>query len=69
YGSIRPLDPDAVVGAVHRWWWNHLCGFWELDQHYNRGNTRCDHFFTGNSALVAWWSNHHEDVRTAFTKL
>jgi Ser/Thr protein kinase RdoA (MazF antagonist) len=69
YRSLYSVSPDALVAAVHHWWWNHLCGLWELRRHYQDGDRRCDTFFVRNSALVAWWSNHHEDVRTAFTRL
>ncbi len=66
YRTVRPADPSHLADAVLRWWWNHLCGLWPLDRHYDKDDPTCDRFFLANSALLAWWQGRHDEIVDAF---
>ncbi|WP_345482832.1 phosphotransferase [Actinopolymorpha pittospori] len=68
YRATRPVTEAQLVDAVHRWWWDYLCGLWPLDWHYDHGDTSCDQFFLAASALLSWWYDHHDAAIESFTR-
>ncbi|MDQ3762870.1 MAG: phosphotransferase [Actinomycetota bacterium] len=66
YRGLIPLPEASLAEAVHRLWWERVCDFWQLTWHYEKANTSCDHLFVSASALLAWWSEHHDGVCSAF---
>ncbi len=68
YRAARTLTDDQLRDAVHRLWWERVCNdLWHLRLHYDNGDASCDHLFWSASALLAWWTDHREDVAAAFT--
>lgn len=67
YRELIPLSRTSLAQAVHRLWWERVCDFWQLRWHYEKADASCDHLFVSASALLAWWSEHRDDVRSAFT--
>jgi Ser/Thr protein kinase RdoA (MazF antagonist) len=68
YRETRSVTDAQLLDAVHRWWWDYLCGIWPLDWHYDHGDTSCDRFFFASSALLTWWREHDAAVFESFTR-
>lgn len=66
YQRVMGLEPAEVVEVANRLWWVRLNDLWMLQWHYQRGDTTCDHLFAGAASLVAWWTEHRQDVEAAF---
>ncbi|MFD8560559.1 phosphotransferase enzyme family protein [Streptosporangium canum] len=67
YRAVVPVGDEQVVAAVRRLWWERVCDLWQLNWHYERHDTSCDHLFISASAMLEWWSTHLELMEQAFT--
>jgi hypothetical protein len=66
YGTVVPPNQDEIADAVVRLWWKRNFDFWQLDFHYDRGDTSCDDLFLSGEATMQWWTDHREEVLHAF---
>lgn len=66
YRAVVPVTDEQLDDAQHRRWWEKLCGFWPLSDHYDKGNSTCDHLFVEETARLPWWCARRGDVRQAF---
>ena len=66
YRRAASAGPGELSAAVHRVWWERLNDFWMLCWRYQLGDRRTDWQFPAASALVAWWCEQYEAVRSAF---
>ncbi|WP_123605305.1 phosphotransferase [Micromonospora sp. Llam0] len=67
YRSRRELSDEALADAVHRLWWERVCGTWQLRRRYEHADTSCDHLFRSAEGLLSWWTGHRPQVSAAFT--
>ncbi|MFG1876480.1 hypothetical protein ACGFIV_16730 [Sphaerisporangium sp. NPDC049003] len=44
-----------------------MCDPWQLNWHYVRHDTSCDHLFASDCTLLEWWTGHLELVEQALT--
>lgn len=66
YRRAASAEPGELDAAVRRVWWERLNDFWMLCWRYQLGDRRTDWQFPATSALVTWWSDRYEAVRSAF---
>ncbi|SNT60515.1 homoserine kinase type II [Streptosporangium subroseum] len=67
YRGVISVSDEQVLHAVRRLWWERMCDLWQLNWHYERHDTSCDHLFISASAMLEWWSTHLELVEQTFT--
>ncbi|WP_432832953.1 phosphotransferase [Dactylosporangium sp. CA-092794] len=68
YRRHRPISSPDLANAVHRLWWERLSNdLWQLELHYGRSDTSCDHLFVSASELLHWWTANLEAATDAFT--
>lgn len=56
-----------LAAAADRLWWKRLTDSWQLEFHYDRADSSCDHLFLESEAVLAWWCEHRVEVAAAFT--
>ncbi|WP_369383208.1 phosphotransferase [Streptomyces sp. cg36] len=66
YRSLIPLSPGELADAVSRLWWKRMTDYWQLEFHYDRGDTSCDSLFLADEQLLHWWTGHRDVVQDAF---
>ncbi|MFD9486208.1 phosphotransferase [Streptomyces sp. NPDC059991] len=66
YRSYIPLVEGELADGVERLWWKRMTDFWQLEFHYDRGDTSCDDLFLADEELLRWWTGHRAEVQTAF---
>lgn len=67
YRAIVPVSDEQVLHAVRRLWWERVCDLWQLNWHYERHDTSCDHLFISAGAMLEWWSTHLGLMEQTFT--
>lgn len=68
YRAVRTLTDGQLRDAVHRLWWERVSNdLWQLRLHCDNGDISCDHLFRSASALLGWWTDHRDEVESAFT--
>jgi Ser/Thr protein kinase RdoA (MazF antagonist) len=67
YRTVISLSDEQVEFAAARLWWERVCDFWQLKQHYIAGDGSCDHLFRSASALLWWWTGHRDQVTRSLT--
>ncbi|MEU6716810.1 phosphotransferase [Nonomuraea sp. NPDC046802] len=67
YRHVIPLRSQEVADALDRLWWRRMTSFWQLDHHYNLGTHGAAELIVLTERLLAWWSEHREEVAAAFT--
>jgi homoserine kinase type II len=69
YRRLIPLRPEEVADALDRLWWRRMTSFWQLDYHYNQGNHGAAELVVPTERMLAWWTEHREEVAAAFTAI
>ncbi|WP_405085978.1 phosphotransferase [Microbispora sp. NBC_01389] len=67
YRHVLPLDGDDLADAVTRLWWKRATDFWQLQWHYDKGDTGPDHLWLTGERLLHWWTRRRDEVTAAFT--
>lgn len=66
YRRSAGASREELAAAVHRVWWERLNDFWMLRWRYQLGDVRADPQFPAAAALVVWWCERYDSVRSAF---
>ncbi|WP_051839905.1 phosphotransferase [Streptomyces sp. NRRL F-5126] len=66
YRSLIPLSEGDLADAVHRLWWKRATDFWQLEFYFERRDPAFGDLFLADEALLHWWTDHFDEVRTAF---
>lgn len=67
YRKACGLPAVVLAEAAERQRWERICDVWQLKVHYGKGDTSCDHLFTGASTLIGWWCRNRQQVADALT--
>ncbi len=67
YRTQMPIGGAALADAARRHWWKLLSHCWHLVFHYDRDDDSCDDLFFTEGRMVAWWSDHLEEVERVCT--
>ncbi|HEX2143282.1 MAG TPA: phosphotransferase [Glycomyces sp.] len=68
YREAVPMDGASLAEAVRRLWWHQITSFWILWLHYERDDPTCDHLLVPRENLLRWWTDHYDEVESAFTR-
>ncbi|MYW02314.1 phosphotransferase [Streptomyces sp. SID3343] len=66
YRAIVPLSRDELADAVDRLWWKRMTDYWIAEFHYYRDDHGPDSLMLPSEQLLAWWTDHRDDVAQAF---
>lgn len=66
YRSVMLLEDSALADGVRRLWWKRMADFWQLEFHYDRGDSSCDELFTEDEALLCSWTERLYQVEEVF---
>ncbi|MFG1878006.1 phosphotransferase [Sphaerisporangium sp. NPDC049003] len=67
YRGVVAIGEEQLLSALRLLWWERVCDLWQLNWHYVRHDTSCDHLFASACALLEWWTAHLELVEQALT--
>jgi Ser/Thr protein kinase RdoA (MazF antagonist) len=62
YRAVMPLADEPIEFAADRLWWERVCDFWQLSQHYEIGSSSCDRLFTSANETLLWWTSHRHEL-------
>jgi hypothetical protein len=66
YRSVRLLSEADLADAVDRLWWKRMPDYWIFELHYDRGDHGPDPLMVPSEELLAWWTDHRDQVQQAF---